>query len=146
MKSLVVDDDFTTRFLLHELLRRHGCCDVAVNGLEAVESVRLAYAHDEPYDLICLDIMMPELDGQAALKEIREIEQSRGVRSTQGSKIIMVTVLEDIKSVFHSFMGLCDAYLFKPVDKRLFLGQLSELGLLKSDSHVDAESAATKAE
>ena len=50
-----------------------------VNGKEAVEAVRNALETVEPYNLICLDIMMPEMDGQQALREIRDMEEARGI-------------------------------------------------------------------
>ncbi len=81
MKTLIVEDDFTSRVLLQEVLKRDGTVHIAVNGKEAVDAVRAAMDAGEPYDLICLDIMMPEMDGYEALKEIRAIEESRGIRS-----------------------------------------------------------------
>ena len=78
MKTLIVEDDFTSRLLLQELLKGYGPAHVAVNGKEAVEAARMAMDAGEPYDLICLDIMMPEMDGHGALKEIRAQEEARG--------------------------------------------------------------------
>ena len=63
MKTLIVEDDFTSRLLLQELLRRFGPCHVAVNGVEAVDAVTAALTANAPYDLICLDIMMPVMGG-----------------------------------------------------------------------------------
>ena len=79
MKTLIVDDDFTNRLLLQEILKVHGPVHVAVNGKEAVEAVAAARDNKEdPYDLICLDIMMPEMDGQEDLKIIRADEDRAG--------------------------------------------------------------------
>ena len=88
MKSLIVEDDFSSRFLLQGLLEPYGDCHVAVNGREAVSAYRMALDAGQPYDLVCLDIMMPEMDGHAALKEIRAMEESKGIDSTHGAKII----------------------------------------------------------
>jgi two-component system chemotaxis response regulator CheY len=130
MKTLIVEDDFTSRLLLQELLKSYGPSHVAVNGREAVEAVRLALEAGEPYDLICLDIMMPEMDGQAALREIRAMEEDRGILSSQGVKVIMTTALEDVKNVFNAFKGLCDAYLFKPIEKKKLIEELKKLSLI----------------
>jgi len=70
MKTLIAEDDFTGRLLLQEILKRYGALHIAVNGKEAVEAVRTAMDAGEPYDLVCLDIMMPEMDGYQALAEI----------------------------------------------------------------------------
>jgi len=98
MKTLIVEDDFTSRLLLQELLKSYGPCHIAVNGKEAVEATAAAL-EDEPYDLICLDIMMPEMDGQEALRRIREQEEARDILSSNGAKIVMTTALDDIKNV-----------------------------------------------
>jgi two-component system chemotaxis response regulator CheY len=130
MKTLIVEDDFTSRLLLQELLKSYGPSHIAVNGKEAVEAVRLALEAGEHYDLICLDIMMPEMDGQEALRQIREQEQARGIRSLNKAKILMTTALTDLKNVNAAYHSLCDAYLTKPIQKAKLLEQLHELKLI----------------
>jgi two-component system chemotaxis response regulator CheY len=78
------------------------------------------------YDLICMDIMMPEMDGREAVRQVRALEESHGIFSSSGAKIVMTTAVEEIKEVIHCFQELCDAYLMKPID----LAQL--LSLMKS--------------
>jgi two-component system chemotaxis response regulator CheY len=131
MKTLIVEDDFTSRLLLQELLKSYGPSHVAVNGKEAVEAVRLALEAGEPYDLICLDIMMPEMDGQAALRNIRAQEEARGIfSSTNGAKIVMTTALADHKNLSAAYSSLCDAYLTKPIQKAKLLEELRKLTLI----------------
>lgn len=129
MKALIVEDDFTSRFLLQEILKEFGTSHVAVNGKEAVQAVELAQKSGEQYKLICMDIMMPEMDGQTAVKEIREIEERNGILSTYGAKIIMTTTLNDMKNVFTAYSNLCDGYLTKPIDKKRLIQELQKLGL-----------------
>jgi two-component system, chemotaxis family, chemotaxis protein CheY len=124
IKTLIVEDDFTSRLLLQEILKGYGPTHIAVNGREAVDAVRTALKAGQPYDLICLDIMMPEMDGQAALRQIRGLEEARGIYSTDGTKIIMTTALGDLKNSTRAFMALCDAYLVKPIDKAKLLEHL----------------------
>jgi two-component system chemotaxis response regulator CheY len=131
MKTLIVEDDFTSRLLLQEFLKGYGPAHIAVNGREAVEAVRLALESSEPYNLICLDIMMPEMDGQQALKEIRRAEETKGITSTYGAKIVMTTALGNIKNVSQAYSSLCDAYLVKPLDRQKLLQELRKLGLIK---------------
>ena len=114
MKTLIVEDDFTSRLLLQELLKSYGPSHIAVNGKEAVEAVQVALETGKPYDLICLDIMMPEMDGQEALRLIREQEESRGILSSRGAKIVMTTALDDPRNVMVAYISLCDANLTKP--------------------------------
>ena len=130
MKTLIVEDDFTSRLLLQGLLQSYGPCHVAVNGNEAVQAARNAIAGKAPYNLICIDIMMPEKDGQTALKEIRALESEAGILSSDGSKIIMTTALDDKKNVMSAFREQCDAYLVKPIDRDTLVENLRSLRLI----------------
>ena len=130
MRTLIVEDDFTSRLLLQSLLSQYGECHIAVNGREAVAAFRVAQESGQAYDLICMDIMMPEMDGQTAVREIRALEETGGTLSTKGVKIIMTTALDDVKNVVESFQALCDAYLFKPIDKGKLLSNIRDLHLV----------------
>lgn len=130
MKTLVVEDDFTSRLLIQEILKSYGTVHAAANGKEALRAVRLSLEGQEPYDLICMDIMMPEMDGQEALRLIRELEESMGIVSSSGAKIIMITALGDLRSVGDAYGNLCDAYLLKPIKRALLLEELRKLGLI----------------
>jgi two-component system chemotaxis response regulator CheY len=109
MRTLIVEDDFTSRLLLQTFLSRYGECHVAINGKEAVEAFRESQKNGSKYNLICMDIMMAEMDGQTAVREIRALEEASGTLSSNGAKIIMVTALDDVKNVVQSFKALCDA-------------------------------------
>ena len=130
MKTLIVEDDFTSRLLLQEILKDYGTTHVAVDGQEAVKAVCLALDSRAPYQLICLDIMMPKMDGQTALRLIRAQEEGRGIVSSDAAKIIMTTALSDLKNVSTAYRGLCDAYLTKPIQKARLLEELRKLELI----------------
>lgn len=129
MHILVVEDDFISRRLLCRYLEPFGECDVAVNGEEAVAAVKQAVEKGAQYDLICLDIMMPGMDGQETLKEIRGCEEKYGIVIGEGSKVIMTTSLQDHKSIRRAFKSSADGYVVKPVEKKKFLATLSEVGI-----------------
>ncbi len=131
MKTLIVEDDFTSRLLLQEIMKAYGPVHIAVNGKEAVAAVKMALDAQEPYHLICLDIMMPVMDGQAALKQIREMETAQAIFSSDGAKIVMTTALNDLKNIGSAFNSLCDAYLTKPVRKDKLLEELRKLKLVE---------------
>ena len=130
MKILIVEDDFTSRLLLQQILTPYGECHIAKDGREAIEAFMLAWAEKSRYDLICLDIMMPEIDGQEVLKRIRAMEKTENVIPGSGAKIIMTTALKDKGNVFTAFNEQCDGYLVKPIDKTKLISYLTEFGLI----------------
>ncbi len=130
MKTLIAEDDFTSRLLLQKLLEGYGTCHFAANGREAVEAARLAIEEGEPYDLICMDIMMPEMDGQQALGEVRRLEETTVVSGPGRAKIIMTTALADKENVMRACERHCDGYLVKPIQKAKLEEDLRKLELI----------------
>jgi len=130
MKTLIVEDDFTSRLLLQELLKIYGPTHIAVNGREAVDAMRLARVSGKPYDLICLDIMMPEMDGQEALGIIRQMETSTAAEKEDRTKIVMTTALADRANVMKAARRQCDGFLVKPIEKIKLIETLRKLDLI----------------
>ena len=116
MKILIAEDDFASRKFLFKFLSQYGECDMTIDGEETIEAFSLAHDEGMPYDLICLDIMMPKMDGIKVLRNIREIEDEKGIDERERVKIIMTTALNDVKNVFDSFETGCQAYASKPID------------------------------
>lgn len=131
MRILIVEDDFVGRKVMHQLLLEYGQCDVAVDGLEAVKAFDLAWAAGQPYDVMFLDIMMPNMSGHEALKIIRDKEKERGVQPANEVKVIMASALDDVKNVTQSFFqGGASAYLVKPIERRKVIEELRKLDLI----------------
>ena len=131
MRILIVEDEFTSRKLLTALLADFGQCDTANDGVECVDTFRRALAEGQPYDLVCMDIMMPNKDGHQALKEIRVIEQEMGVHPANEVKVIMVTALNDPKTVVKAYYkGGAAAYLPKPIEVESLHAILRDLALI----------------
>lgn len=134
MKYLIVEDSFVARKLLKMYLTSWGDCDIdiAVDGNEAVVAFKQAMDEKEPYDLICLDIMMPNMDGRQALKLIRQIESEHGIRGLDCVKVIMTTALGDSKSIMGSFREGCEAYIVKPIKRDDLFQEMRNLGILNA--------------
>jgi two-component system chemotaxis response regulator CheY len=131
MRILIVEDDFVGRKVMHQVLLEYGECDIAVDGLEAVKAFDLAWNSGKPYDVIFLDIMMPNMSGHEALKIIRDRERERGVLPAREVKVIMTSALDDVKNVTQSFFqGGASAYLVKPIERRKVIDELRKLGLV----------------
>lgn len=130
MRILLAEDDFASRKFMDKYLSRYGECDITVDGKEAVDAFMMAIAEGEPYDLICLDVMMPEMDGYQALNRIREIEREQGIKEDRAVKIIMTTALNEEKNVKKAFDMNCTAYSGKPIDTKKFEILLRRIGLI----------------
>jgi len=130
MRALIVEDEFLSRKVLRSFLLTLFEVDIVVNGREAVEAFKLAHEEKSPYDLVLMDIMMPEVDGIEALRKIREMEDRDNLRPRV--KVIMTTALDDPQTVLKSFYdGEASGYIVKPVSRDQLYKELEKLGLLK---------------
>ena len=123
MRILIVEDDFASRKFMMNFMSAYGDCDGTVDGMEAVEAYMMALEDEQPYDLICLDVMMPVMDGYEATAEIRKVSAS--------VPIIAVTAYafaQDEQRIINSGF---DAYTAKPINGKIFskvTGFCSSLG------------------
>jgi two-component system, chemotaxis family, chemotaxis protein CheY len=132
MKILIVEDEITSRKLMQSMLAPYGECFTASNGKEAVEAFKAAVDEEAPFDLICMDIMMPEMDGQEALKKIRALERQKEITTSDEVKVVMITALDDPKNVVEAYYkGGATSYVPKPIDRQLFINLLRNLDLIK---------------
>lgn len=130
MKILIAEDDFVSRKLMEKFLSAYGECDVAIDGIEAVEAFIKALDLGTPYDLICLDVMMPKVDGIKALKSIRELEQTQGIEGSSRVKIIVTTALANVEYIRSSFLTGLEAYVGKPIDFTELISTMKNFGLV----------------
>ena len=130
MRILIAEDDLASRKFLFKFLSRYGECDLVVDGLETLDAFLMSIKDNNPYDLICLDIMMPKVDGVKALKAIRDLETQKGILPEKRSKVIMTTALAEAEFVQNAFEIGCDAYAAKPIDTVKLAGVLEKLKLI----------------
>lgn len=134
MKCLVVDDDYFGREMLAAFLSPYAShIDMAGNGAEAIEYFARAVLEGKPYQLVCLDIMMPVMDGQEAVKRIRRIEREADVPKGEAAIVTMISSLSSIHDIQEAIWdGDCDDYMVKPVS------QADIVGLLKKHRLIDS--------
>jgi two-component system, chemotaxis family, chemotaxis protein CheY len=135
MKFLVVEDDVVSYTIVEKILSRFGVCVIATDGLAAITTFEAAVRDGERFDLVCLDIMLPGMDGQEVLKHLRTIEEKQGILGEDGVKVVMITALGDNRNILEAFRSQCEGYIIKPVTKEKILLQLTALGLLR-DTNV----------
>lgn len=130
MKSLIAEDDYISARILDKLLQKWSSTHVVRNGKQAVEAVRAALETNEAYNLICLDVMMPEMDGHQALQEIRALEATKGIDKPGRVKIVMTTALDDYDAVTEAIRGQCDHFITKPIRQEKLVEVLRKLSLI----------------
>ncbi|MDQ7831408.1 MAG: response regulator [Desulfovibrionaceae bacterium] len=135
MKFLFVDDDESILLFLGECLAPYAVCVPAHNGAEAVSAFGRAMAGGEPFTVVFMDILMPDMDGNRVVRELRHMEQAQGVPEAGRFKLVMISVCTDTKNVNESFFdGLADAYIPKPLRADALLRELRKLGMIPAVS------------
>jgi DNA-binding response OmpR family regulator len=126
---LVVDDQRTNRLKLSLGLKQQGhTVGEAENGMQALEKLRA-----EPFDLVLLDIIMPEMDGYQVLEQMKADTTLRDV------PVIVISAMDDLESVVHGIELGAEDYLpktFDPVLLRARIGACLEKKRLR-DQEVD---------
>jgi len=108
----------------------YGECDITVDGIGAIEAIVKALDLGKAYDLICLDVMMPKVDGIKVLKTIRELEYLRGLEEETRSKIIITTAFAETDYVMSAIQTDMEAYVSKPIDIDNMKEVMKKMGLI----------------
>lgn len=111
---LVVDDDKINRDLLSRQLKRQGhVATVAENGHRALELMQA-----QQFDLVLLDIMMPEMDGYQVLEQLKNDAMLRHI------PVIVISAVSDLESVVRCIGLGAEDYLFKPFNRVLLKARI----------------------
>ena len=129
-KILIVDDSASIRQSLLDILTPFATCEVATNGQEAVDLIKRTQGTGNDFDIILMDIIMPEKDGLTAVKEIREFESLMGWNGDDRLTIIIATTIKDpSRIVVAQYECGADAYIAKPFTRDTVLQTLNSNGL-----------------
>ncbi|MCH3959876.1 MAG: response regulator [Selenomonas sp.] len=131
MKILIAEDDRLSRTFLEEFMKDYGTCDSAEDGMAVLDYYLDSLKTGEPYDLLCLDIMMPKVDGLKVLKVIRGLEKQHNISVEKHLRIIMMTAIADMEYVDQAFQLGCDAYASKPIDTEKVQEVMQNLNLVE---------------
>lgn len=129
-KALIIDDNWTCLTKSEIILKKTFQCETASNGFEGFLKFCQGLKKNEPFDLILLDINMPEMNGIHVLEAIREIEGLVNIPAEKQAKIVMVTASDESGSIFSSFKKGCESYVVKPYTEQRLFGELEKMGLI----------------
>jgi CheY-like chemotaxis protein len=125
LSILVAEDNDINALLARALLDRLGHRPAIVaNGAAAIESFNAALAAGNPYDLVLMDVHMPEVDGMAATRMIRAREASDGLSRTPIIALTATVTTEDREACLAAGM---DGFLTKPLERDRLLKALAKL-------------------
>jgi PAS domain S-box-containing protein len=115
LSILVAEDNEINALLMRSLLTRLGHdAVIATNGEAAIESWQAARSAGTPYDLVLMDVQMPQLDGIETAKRIRAAEAGQPGLHTPVLALTANTLIEDRHACFEAGM---DGFLIKPLDR-----------------------------
>src|SRR6185369_15328778 len=118
LRILVAEDNGVNQILIKAILDQMGhFSDIVGNGIEAVRQVQAAH-----YDLVLMDIQMPEMDGEAATRAIRAL--SNGVAAIPIIAMTANAMSEDREAYLASGM---DDYVSKPISSKLLAAAISRV-------------------
>jgi two-component system, chemotaxis family, chemotaxis protein CheY len=144
-RVLIVDDSRYQRYLIAQALDGMFTPDHAADGREALALFQAALASSAPYDLVVMDILMPELNGHDALAAIRSLEAAHGLTSEARVPAVMLSSLDDPSNMLRAqFESGAQAYVTKPFTPATLHEALTNLGLLDnplSDDGAEAENS-----
>ncbi len=134
MKVLIVDDDFISRTKMETIFEDFGNCVAVENGHEALDVFTNELAMKTPFDLITLDIAMPEMDGKEVLSKIRQIERKQSIDKASQVKIIMITSHSDVTSITSCMQAGCTDFIVKPFNLETIMKKLNDIGFDNTSS------------
>jgi two-component system, chemotaxis family, chemotaxis protein CheY len=131
VKCLIVEDDRISSQVLEKMVSKYGSYDVADDGKKAEDLFRQAHEAKKPYDLILMDIMIPEVDGLRAVQDIRKAEALMNIPVLQRVKVLMTTALDDPRTIMKAlYESDANSYLVKPIRLQRLEEELRALKLI----------------
>ena len=131
MRILIAEDDIIACYVLRDILSSYGRCDAVINDIQAIQAFRLAWEENRPYDLICINILMPKMGGLEAMELIRKLENLLGVDKLRKVKVIMITTYEDSENITDSYVKEAGSpCMVKSINRKKIHEAMRNLGLI----------------
>ena len=128
-RILIVDDDEINRMMLSNCLEKFAPCDVCGNGQEGLELFEKSCQSRWPYDLVCIDLVMPVMNGHMLLRKIREMEAEYGVVARV--KIFIISASSSPWDMADTVLdNIADDYIVKPFSNAKLKGMLEKYSLI----------------
>lgn len=110
------------------VLSHFGTCEIVSDGQLALHACHAALDEGRPFDLICLDIELPGMEGGKVLKYLRQYEAV--TKATSTVKVVVISGVRAAEQVLDMYRLGCQGYLMKPIRVENLLTRLSELEVI----------------
>ncbi len=129
LRFLIVEDDPVYQTMLEAFLEAYGTSKIVESGEEGIASFESAINDGKHFNMVCLDIKLPGIDGLRVLSKMRVMEA--GAKLPEKTKIMILTASEETAHMMEAFSNEADAYLQKPIQRGDLVEQLILMGLIK---------------
>ncbi len=140
MKILVIDDDPNVKNSIEELPMEIDELQAIRSGDAAIRGVRIALKRQDPFELITVDIELPDMDGRQVVLEIRKMEREYATTKERSAVIVVLTAKADEKSVKTSLAAGANSFIVKPFKPETIIKTLAKSRLKSRISKEDPNS------
>jgi len=127
MKTLVIDTDRAIMDAVSAIFCKKGGCDWAEDGEKGLDMIKSAFKQGQPYDLIVLEIVLPEVSGYTIIKEVRNLELNMNISPIDEVKIIVLTYRSDEPTLLQAFRNGATGWVSKPIDPTALEAKINKL-------------------
>ena len=139
MRTLIVDNDEASRAALKAVLQDLSDCAEALDHESALSLFRESHTTGEPFDLVTLDMGMPQPREESIIKELRGIEDQLRIDPARRACILVITDLAERQLKTDCIMHGCDDFIEKSVETRFILDKLAQFGLVDGPPASEVE-------
>ena len=128
-KILIAEDEYISQKKLRGILEKVGHCDLVADGVSAIEAFKAQLCQGEPYDLVTLDIQMPNLNGHVVAQEIRSLEEE--VNLGKNALVLVISQMDNVDDITTAFFedGV-DGFIGKPFSSEKIYHELAARGIM----------------
>ncbi len=131
MKILIIDDDASSRQMFRAYFEQFGQCDTSSQGYDGITAYKNAINQGQAYDLVVIDIILPDLSGDKIMEIIRTEEDLHKISDLSRSKIVLTTSLDDEinRQIAEKLTKGLETYYVKSFAVEGLSEKLAELGI-----------------
>lgn len=129
MRFLIIDDETISRLTLERMLGNYGTCQSAGTGKAALTAFADALRKNEPFDVITIDLQLPDINGLQLMLKMQELERRIEDESFKPAIKLIISAHSKKELIISCVQRGCDGYIIKPFNRDTILGKIRKCGL-----------------